>query len=475
MNDISSNIKKVLIVFLICFIGLISYITYFEMFVGPKIVNSPYNKRLWVKRNEVLRGTIYDRNGKPLTKSERIDQETQKREYTGGEIFAHILGYVDVKYGITGLERKYDDQLMSTDIEDNVKSLIESKGKSQEKIGNNLKTTLDYDTQSKAYNLLGDNRGAVVALNPKTGEILAMVSKPSFNPNNLQEIWDSINKDKRRPLINRASAGLYPPGSTFKTITAISALENIPGVINKTFDDTGSLYISKDYSLHNFNGEVLGNISFKQAYTHSSNVAFGTLGLELGNNKLKATAEKFFFNKEIPADGIPVEPSMFPTLKTYEKGSIAQSAIGQSSDLASPLQMAIVTSTIANNGVMMKPYLVKEVTTSKGALVKSIQPESLGQTISTNTANTMKDFMKSVVAEGTGVNAAIEGIDVAGKTGTADHQDEGKDAPPHSWFIGFAPYNDPQVAVAVIVEDGGQGGILAARIASGVMRTALKK
>ncbi|MCH5138097.1 penicillin-binding protein 2 [Clostridiaceae bacterium UIB06] len=475
MNDISSNIKKVLMVFLIFFIAIISYITYFEIIVGPKIVNNAYNRRLWVKRNEVFRGTIYDRNGNPLTKSQRIDQETQKREYTGADIFAHVLGYVDIKYGITGLERKYDEQLMATDIQDNIKSFIKNKGKTEEKIGNSLKTTLDTEVQRKAYDLLGDNRGAVVALNPKTGEILAMVSKPSFNPNNLQEIWKTINQDKERPLINRASAGLYPPGSTFKTVTAVSALENMPSVKNRSFDDNGSLFISNDYSLHNFSGEVLGNLTFQQAYTHSSNVVFGTLGLELGNDKLKATAEKFYFNKEIPADGIPVEPSKFPTLKKNEKGSIAQSAIGQSSDLASPLQMAEVTSTIANDGVMMKPHLVNEILTSKGQSIKAIEPESLGQIISSSTAKTMKDFMRSVVNEGTGVNASIEGVEVCGKTGTADHQVEGKDAPPHSWFIGFAPYDNPQVAVAIIVEDGGQGGKAAARIASEVMRTALRK
>ncbi|AKA71532.1 peptidoglycan D,D-transpeptidase FtsI family protein [Clostridium scatologenes] len=475
MNDISNNIKKVLMIFLICFIGLISYITYFEMVEGPKIVNNTYNRRLWVKRNEVLRGTIYDRNGKPLTKSSRVNQETQKREYTGGEIFAHALGYVDIKYGITGLEKKYDKELMDTDIEDNIKSLIKNKGKEQEKIGDSLKTTLDYDVQSKAYDLLGDNKGAVVALNPKTGEVLAMVSKPSFNPNNLQEIWQSINADKNIPLLNRATAGLYPPGSTFKTVTAVSALENMSGVRNRTFQDNGELRISDKYSLHNYEGETFGNIDFKNAYVHSSNVVFGTLGLELGNDKLKETAEKFYFNKYIPADGIPVEQSKFPTLKNYEKGSIAQTAIGQSSDLASPLQMALVSATIANGGTMMKPQLVKEVQTSKGVLVKSIQPESLGQIISTSTANTMRDFMKSVVQEGTGVNASVEGVDVCGKTGTADHQVNGKDATPHSWFIGFAPYDNPQVAVAVIVEDGGQGGKAAAGIASEVIRTSLKK
>lgn len=475
MNDILNNIKKVMMVFLICFIALISYMTYFEMLTGPKILNSTYNRRLWIKRNEVLRGTIYDRNGNALTKSQPINAETQKREYTGGAIFAHVLGYVDIKYGITGLERKYDEELMSSNIQDSIKSFILNKGKAQKKIGYSLKTTLDLNTQQAAYNLLGSNKGAVVALNPKTGEVIAMVSRPSFDPNNLQNTWKQLNQDSNKPLLNRATAGLYPPGSTFKTVTAISALENIPGVQNKYIQDTGSLPLGGGYSLNNFEGEVLGSINFKDAYTHSSNVYFGTLGLELGNDKLKQTAEKLFFNKEIPTDGIPVEPSKFPSLKSYEKGSIAQSAIGQSSDLASPLQMAVVTSTIANRGILVKPHLVSDVLTNTGQEVKSIQPEQVGQLISTSTADVMRDLMRSVVESGTGVNASIAGMDVAGKTGTADNESMGKYSPPHSWFIGFAPYEDPKVAVAVIVENGGQGGKLAASIAAEVMRTALRK
>ncbi|HBC97963.1 MAG TPA: penicillin-binding protein [Clostridium sp.] len=475
MNNILNNIKKVMMVFLICFVALISYMTYFEIITGPQILNSPYNRRLWIKRNEVLRGTIYDRNGNALTKSEPINQETQKREYTGGSMFAHVLGYVDIKYGITGLERKYDEELMSSNVQDSIKSLILNKGKSQKKVGYSLKTTLDLDTQQAAYNLLGDNKGAVVVLNPKTGEVIAMVSKPSFDPNNLQNDWKQLNEDSNRPLLNRATAGLYPPGSTFKTVTAISALENIPGVQNRTIQDTGELPLGGGYTLHNFGGEVLGTIDFKSAYTHSSNVYFGGLGIDLGNDKLKQTAEKLFFNREIPTDGIPVEASKFPYLKPYEKGSIAQSAIGQSSDLASPLQMAVITSTIANGGILMKPHLVSDVLTSSGQEVRSVQPEQVGQLISVNTSEVMQGLMKSVVESGTGVNASVEGLDVAGKTGTADNESMGKYSPPHSWFIGFAPYEDPQVAVAVIVENGGQGGKLAASIASEVIRVALRK
>lgn len=475
MNDISKNIKKVLLVFLICFIGLFTYITYFEIFVGPTIVNNTYNKRLWVKRNEVLRGTIYDRNKKPLTTSTKVSSETQKREYTGGPMFAHVLGYVNIKYGITGLEKKYDSELMATNIQDTIESFIKNKGKTEAKVGNNLQTTLDYNIQKTAYDALGSNRGAVVALNPKTGEILALVSKPSFDPNSLEDIWKNINEDKNKPLINRATAGLYPPGSTFKTITAISALENIRGIQNRTFNDNGKLVFNSKESLSNFNGESFGNIGFKDAYVNSSNVVFGTLGLELGNDKLKSTAEKFFFNKSTPSDGVVIENSQFPTLKSYEKGNMAQSAIGQATVLASPMEMALVASTIANDGIMMKPYLVQQVTSSKGVAIKSIAPEAIGQIISRDTSATMKDFMRAVVQQGTGVNASIPGIEVCGKTGTADHYDEGSQAVPHSWFIGFAPYNNPQIAVAVIVEDGGQGGIAAAKIARATMVTALGK
>lgn len=476
MKDISSSIKKVLFVFLLFFMILISYITYFTVFVGPKVVMRTENKRLWVKRNEVLRGTIYDRNMKALTKSERVNELTQKREYTGGEMFAHVLGYVDIKYGITGLEKKYDAQLMGTDSDEDLLSMLKLKDeKKEDKVGDSLKITVDYNIQKIAYDALGDNRGAVVALNPKTGEILAMVSRPSYDPNNLAQIWAQINSDKNRPLINRATSGLYPPGSTFKTITAISSLENIPGVMNQTINDTGKIVFNSKSSLSDFGGEAPGVISFKKGYVISSNVMFGTLAMQLGNDKLKATAEKFYFNKNTPADGISIENSRFPTLKSYEKGNIAQTGIGQASVLASPMEMALVASTVADNGVMMKPYLVSQVVSSKGSVKKDTKPESLGQIITPDIASTMKDFMRGVVAEGTGGRAAIEGVDVCGKTGTADHYDEGKNATPHSWFIGFAPYSSPSISVAVLVEDGGQGGITAATIAGKVIRASLGK
>ena len=472
MNDITKNIKTVLIIFLVLFIGLISYVTYFEMIVGPKIVNNASNKRIWVQRNEVLRGTIYDRDMNALTKSNKTGSGTQTREYTYGAIFAHALGYVDVKYGITGLERKYDSELIYTTIKNDIINFIKYKGVIPEKVGNSIQTTLDYSIQKKAYDLLGDNKGAVVVLNPKTGEILAMVSKPSFDPNSLDQDWSDINSNADMPLINRATAGLYPPGSTFKVITAASAIENISGIMDRTFEDNGKIVFNDNESLSNYNGEVLGTLDFEGAFVQSSNVVFGTLGMELGNSKLKKTAEAFNFNADTPADGVTIENSQFPSYNIFEKGNIAQSAIGQSSVLATPMEMALVASTIADGGVMMKPYLVSKVLSSSGETLKTIEPAQIRQVISADAASTIKDFMRAVVTDGTGTNAAIPGIEVCGKTGTADNQ-EGSE--PHSWFIGFAPYDNPQVAVAVIVVNGGQGGGIAAKIAAQVMKTALSK
>jgi len=474
MNDIVINIKKVMLVFLILFITLISYLTYIYMFNSEKAVASTFNQRLWAERNKVLRGTIYDRDMKALTKSKKTSQVSQKEQYLQGEIFAHAIGYMDPIYGLAGLEKKYDAELMGSE-DSLVTKFFDFNKKEEEKVGNGLRTTLNSKLQTAAYKALEGKRGAVVAMNPKTGEILAMVSKPSYDPNNLGADWKGIVANKNMPLINRAVSGLYPPGSIFKTITAISALENIPNVTNRTFDDNGKLYFNESTSLQNFDGEVMGNIGFRAAFLHSSNVVFGSLGIDLGNNGLKDTAEKFYFNKDTPASGLTIENSKFPSYKNYEKGNIAQSAIGQAGVLVTPMEMALVTSTVANNGIMMKPMLVKEILSSKGKSLEKIQPIQLGEIMSKKTASTMKDLMKGVVAEGTGKGAAVPGITVSGKTGTADHKgDASKQVAAHSWFIGFAPYENPQIAIAVIVEEGGVGGGVAAGITRQLISDYLK-
>jgi cell division protein FtsI/penicillin-binding protein 2 len=485
-TELYSSITKVMVVFLFLILALISYIAYFQTFRAPEIAKMANNKRLWAVRNEVLRGTIYDRDGNALTKSSRKNTLTQNREYTNGELFAHVLGYVDPNYGITGLENKYDYELVnysSVTIKSFLKSLnfleaFKNRNNKEEKVGNSVITTLSTKIQKAAFDALGDNKGAVVVLNPKTGEILASVSKPTFNPNDLDNVMKAAKENPENvTMLNRAVSGMYPPGSTFKVITLASALENIPGVTNRTFQDNGKIVFNSKQSLSNLNGNAYGNINLKQALAVSSNVVYGTLAMELGNDKLKATAEKFGFNNNLPSDGIVIDPSKFPTLKSSEKGSIAQTGIGQSAILATPMQMALVASTIANDGIMMEPRLVNEIKNKDGELVRKIAPQSIKTVISKNDAKIIQEYMKNIVDERMGRDWGVfKGTNAALKTGTADYQlPNGQDAVPHSWVIAFAPAENPQVALAVIIENGGAGGGKAAQAAGKIINVALGK
>ncbi|OOM81206.1 penicillin-binding transpeptidase domain-containing protein [Clostridium sp. BL-8] len=490
MKNVSNSIKQVMIVFLFCFVALISYIAYFQVFSAPTIAEGAGNQRLWAKRNEVLRGTIYDRNKNPLTQSARVDALTQKRTYVGGDLYVHALGYVDPRYGLTGLEESYDSELTTySKLSNNLlnlskdfsiaklKDMFENRKEDEDKIGNGIITTLDPALQKIAYDALGSNKGAVVALNPKTGEVLAMVSKPTYNPNDLEASMKAANAGTadNSPLINRATSGKYPPGSTFKTVTLSSALENIPGVTNRTFNDTGKIVFNDTQSLSNDNGEVNGEINLKDAYRLSSNFVFGTLAMELGNDKLKATAEKFGFNSTIDSDGFTIAQSQFPKLSKAEVGNIAQSGIGQSSILATPMQMALVASTVADDGKMMEPRLVNQVIDKDGNVLKTIQPKLDKQVISSGDSAIIKDYMKNLVDSRVDSSwGFFKGTNAAGKTGTADYNlANGQSAKPHSWFIGFAPADNPKIAVAVIVENGGYGASAAAPIAGEMMSAAV--
>lgn len=463
MDNLTTNIKKVMIAFLIVFIVLMGYLAYFTLYKGPSIVTRPDNRRMWDVRNKVVRGTIYDRTGKELSISKKSGNG-YKRVYEGGATTAHILGYYDEQYGITGLENLYDSYL-SSNISTSILAWAGNGFKKVDKKGDDIYTTLNYDLQKVAYNALGDARGSVVVLKVDTGEILAMVSKPSYNPNNLNSIWKELNKNEHRPLLNRAVSGLYAPGSTFKVVTGVSALENIDGVTQETFNDTGKMDLGGGYSLSNDKGEVLGKIDFRKAMIKSSNLFFGDLAIRLENSLLD-TAEDFRFNKDIQADGIIIDKSRFPKYKSNEKGNMAQSGFGQAEVLATPIQMALVAQTIANDGIMMKPTLINKITDYNGNIVKSLNTSSIDEVTTTQNAQEIKSYLRDVVSKGTGTRAQVSGVQVCGKTGTAQHIES---KTPHSWFIGFAPYQKPEIAVAVIVEEGGYGGVAAARISSKVM------
>ena len=514
MNDLAKSVKNVMTVFLVFFIALISYIAYFQLIKSPKINYMPGNTRVIAVKNEVLRGTIYDRDGNPLTTSERVNEISQKRNYLYDDLYVHALGYTSAVYGTTGLEEEYESELTtynaignnfrqfldSIDVKgliENIKNDKENTGsfnfssnfkafmdgikfdeltKEADKVGNGVVTTLDTTLQQVASDALGDNKGAVVALNPKTGEILAMVSKPTFNPNNLADEMNKANSGSSddTPLINRAINGLYPPGSVFKTVTLTSALENMPSVVNRTFDDNGKITFQDGRTLSNFGNNVYGSIDLKQAYKVSSNVVFGTLAMELGNDALKTTAEDYGFNSVITGPGVSITASRFPSLDSSEVGNIAQSGIGQGSVLATPMQMALVAATVANDGVMMQPKLVNSIVDKDQNVIKTIGSKELKQVMSSDIAETIQDYMTNLVNSNLSKWPAFKGTNAGGKTGTADYTlPDGSEATPHSWFIAAAPMDDPQIAVAVIVENGGTGSGAAATVASKVVRQAV--
>lgn len=477
MEDLSLNIKKVLIVFLLLFVALISYFSYFAIVKGDKIAYNPRNQRLDAKRNAVLRGTIYDRDGNALTKSEKTDKSTQTREYIGGVAFTHIIGYNSKTYGRSGLEDTFDKELMAGS-EFSFFDRFKDPQKIENQVGNSIKLTIDSELQNLAYNQLKNTglNGAVVVINPKNGEILALASTPSYDANDLEKSWKAIVDNPNKPLINRALSGVYPPGSTFKVVTTVSGLENMDDIEDKLFNDQGKLtFEGTNFTLSNYGGKAMGKINLETAFVKSSNVYFGNLAMELSNKKLKNTADRFYFNKEIDTEGFYISTSKFPEIASSDRTNIAQSGIGQSEILATPMQMALVASAIANDGVLMKPKLVSEIINSEGETLKIIPDEELGRVTSSEIADKVTAYMRKVVTKGTGTAAAVKGLEVCGKTGTADHaRSITNEAAAHSWFIGFAPQDNPQIALAVIVEEGGTGGSTAAQIASKVFQVALK-
>lgn len=482
--DFRNSVKRVMVVILLLFVALITYIAYFQAFRAPSIASDQGNKRLWAKRNEVLRGTIYDREGTALTSGERTGVLTQSRVYTKGDLYCHALGYVNQKYGLSGLEDSFDDELstyssvgnsfrdFTKDLNvDSLKTMFKERNEEEEKVGNGVVTTLDPKIQQVAYNglkNLNGYKGAAVAINPKTGEILALISMPTYDPNSLDSVMEAANsgKDASNVLLNRALNGKYPPGSTFKTITTTSTLQNISDAKTRIFHDNGVLDLGGGYSLPNVKKVPNGDIDLKTAFMKSSNVVFGGLALELGNDKLKTTAEKYGFNKDIPSVGIEMSSSQFPKLDSNQKGLIAQSGIGQSEILATPIQMALVASTIGNDGVMMQPKLVNKVIDNNGNTVKEISDKKYQTILSKGDADTIQNYMEGLA----GNLQIMNGLNAAGKTGTAENS-SGKD---HSWFIGFAPADNPKIAVAVIVESSGFGAEYAGPIAAQILRAGIE-
>lgn len=451
------NIKNVIVLFVVCFLSVITYLTWFNLFQSDKIKNDVSNPRMVEEEKNIIRGSILDRYGEKIAYTDK----DKNRVYSYGEIFGNITGYSSKIYGKSFIEGYYNTVLLGKEFSLGSIEVFLNRIKynvlNKEKVGDNLVLTVDAKLQKRIYSKFGQDKGAAVCINPKTGEILAMVSKPSIDPNDIDKNFERYSKEtSKKYFINKAIQEYYPPGSIFKIITAAAAIENINDIDRYKNNCTGSIDF-KNHSIKDYKGEKHGNISLKDAFKVSCNNTFGKLGLQLGYNKIKKVAEKFLFNKDVYIKDdyvkIPIKPAVYD-FDERDDSFIAASAIGQHEVKANPMSMAIVVSAIANNGTIMEPYIVDSITDSQGNVKYKRVPKALTEAVDKETADKIKEYMLSTVKEGTARRANTSSIQIAAKTGTAENE-EGKE--PHSWFVAFAPYQNPQIAVAVVVENGGAG------------------
>lgn len=465
ISDVVDNIRKVAFCLLGLLVILFLYLSYVQVVESSFLATHPLNRRNAEGTRYIQYGMIVDRNGEKLAYSEK-DGAGFKREYPYASITANVVGYDSFKYGKTGIESTFNSYLtgMSNQLR-HVGAISQLWGN---QAGNNVILTLDAKLQETAYKALGDNRGAVVVIQPRSGAILAMVSKPSFNPNLLDEQWERLSNASNSPLLNRAVQGLYPPGSIIKVLIADAALTEHVVDLNKTIRCEGSLKVPPDYVLAENGFTAHGSVNLEEALAVSCNVTFGSLALELGGKRMDKAFDRYGFKRPVGQEFQEVE-SHLPNFNALGNGDLAQTGIGQGSLLVTPLRMAMLASSFANKGIIMKPYIVSKITDSAGDSIKEFAPEEWLKSTSPQMADTIKDMMVTVVNHGTGSAAYLPGIKVAGKTGTAENPHGAS----HAWFIGFAPADKPEVAIVVIIENGGSGGSVAAPIARKILETVL--
>ncbi|MCR4781901.1 MAG: penicillin-binding protein 2 [Lachnospiraceae bacterium] len=441
----STRYLLIIYIFLFLFLALASYLCYFLVVKSDKFVNNAYNPRINAMEKNVIRGEIRASDGTVLAENATNSNNELYRVYPQGKLFSHVVGYTNK--GMSGIEL-YNNSLLLTSHEfigDRVKNDVAGK----KNYGDNLITTLDPSLQKACYDAITTEKGAAIAIEPESGKILAEVSKPSFDPNTISENWDSISNSSDSILLNRATSGLYPPGSTFKIVTALSYLRD-GGSMNDTFDCHGS-YTEGNYTVHCAHNESHGHQTLKMAFANSCNVAFSKIGLSLSEGILKDTAEDLMFNKKMNLDQ-HVSKSLFRLGDEESKSTIMATSFGQGQTLVTPMEMCMISATIANEGTMMKPYLVDSIENSNGENVKTTSPTSLKSNVLTlEEVSELKEMMRSVVTNGTARssfrNATFEAY---GKTGTAEFN-AAKDT--HSWFTGFATDGNKTIAVCVILED----------------------
>jgi penicillin-binding protein A len=468
MDKTSEQIKKVFRFYTVVFLLLGLYISYVMGIHAFKLDKDPDNPRN--SEDFSRRGRIFTRSGKLLAYSKKVNGY-YKRIYPEGEIYEPMLGYASAVYGKSGVEEKFDRYLKSSRKGKNILQGIAR----HKALGEDIYLTIDEEVQREAYIQLKGFRGAIVAMNPQTGEILALASSPSFNPQNLEKDWSNLAKDRNAPLLLRPVNGYYPPGSVLKLMTLASCYEEGNVVPNTYFSCGGRYGIPYErgtYYVHDAGMRGHGSISAADALVYSCNVVFSQLGLKLGPKKFMKYSEEFglMSKPEFPLTD-PASGNTFPELGDLTDTQLAQTAFGQGKVTLSPLQMALMVSAFATDGRIFTPQLIKSRTDQQGKVIEKLKPRPWRTPISTDTAARVREAMVDVVERGTATTARIPGVKVAGKTGTA----ENPSGDHHAWFACFAPAENPTVLVVIILENAGYGGSIAAPRARAVMEKSLEK
>jgi peptidoglycan glycosyltransferase len=490
----NAQIRRLFFVLVVLFVSVIGMVTWW-LWKAPDLEARRGNPNLIVKQLTIDRGTIYAADGRTVLARNRVEKKKNigrvyLRVYPQHNLTAHPVGYSTIERSRTGLEESLNDYLTGSNA--NLGTLLDNaldklKGLTQE--GNDVVTTLNAPAQRVAMQQLSDKCGAAVALDPKTGRVLVLASTPSYDPNLVEGHFNEILRTRAScgnasPLLDRATQGLFVPGSTFKVVTAAAALDTGKYTPTSRFNDPGYC-IEYGKRVSNFadqsGPEVFGNVSFTEALEHSINAVFCNIGKALGPNKVLDYAERFGFYEEPPIQ-LPSEEVAISGL--YQRGrpfipkdpnevDPGRLAFGQERLLVTPLQMALVAAGVANDGVVMKPSLVDRIVAPDGSIVERPRPDEWKKAVEPKTAAELTAMMTAVVEGGTGTAAQISGVPVAGKTGTAETGVTGRN---NTWFIAFAPADNPTVAVAVALSgQSGTGGTTAAPIAKAIMEALLRR
>ena len=459
MKDLRNRIAHMLWLFAALFAVMGGYLVHVAAFEAEEFIANPFNARVRLYDTGVRRGGIYDADGVVIVESIARDG-AYTRQYPFGPVFAHTAGYSDLGRAGLELSRNFTMYRLQWELFQRARHAIFG----DELVANSIITTFDAPLQEMIFNALGNSSGAVVVLDPRTGAVLAMVSTPSFDPNRITQEWPGLiaNTDAS-PLLNRASQGLYPPGSTFKVITAAAALQHDPDLLYHVFECTGHAVFGENV-LQCWGGIAHGTVDMSSAMALSCNGFFAALAEKIGPRPIIYAAQAAGFNSPIAFE-LPAQTPLFPMDTTATVSELIETSIGQGRTTATPLNMALIAAAIANGGVAMSPYMVDSVVGANGGTISTTSPRMAGRLFEPQTAELLSQMLAQAVTHGTAAPAALPNMQVAGKTGTAQNE-TGID---HSWFIGHAPADNPTMALAIIIENTG-GGTRASQLAGQIFQ-----